>query len=99
MIKIIIATLILCYLFYNYTPTKIRFKYKTKLIYDDWTTERIYKLQVKFMGLIWITALDGSIDNEFKESEISEIKNKLETKKYYIKNFMLYIDTENEFII
>lgn len=90
------------YILWTYTPTKIRFKYKTKLIYDDWITERLYKLQVKFMNLIWITVFGGSIENEFKESELSEIKKKLETKRYYIKNFMLYNrlnDIDEEFTI
>lgn len=91
--------LYILYIWWTYAPTKIRFKYKTRLIYDDWTAERIYKLQLKFMGFIWITVFDGSIENEFKESELSDIKKKLETKKYYIKNFMLCIDTENKFVI
>lgn len=30
---------------------RARFKYKAMLINDDWTGERLYELQVKFMGL------------------------------------------------
>lgn len=80
---------------------RVRFKYKTMLINDDWTGERLYELQVNFMGLIWITVRNGSIENEFKKSELEDVKRKLELKEYCIKNFKLHVydDIENEFNI
>lgn len=50
---------------------------------------------------MWITVRDGSVENEFKGSELEDVKRKLELKEYYIKNFKLHVydDTENEFNI
>lgn len=74
----------------------MRFKYYTNVIDDDWTSERVYKLQVKILGLLWITVLRGYIDNWFRESDVEYAKELLESGEYKIKFWRLYRYTETE---
>lgn len=103
MIKLITITYLIiynivkfCYWVNDEPFIKMRFKYYTNVIDDDWTSERVYKLQVKTLGLLWITVFRGDVDNEFRESDIESVKYLLESGEYKVKFYRLYRYTESE---
>lgn len=76
----------------------MRFKYHTdqQIAEGSWDSERVYKLQIKTLGLLWVTVFRGDIDNWFRESEVEDIKELLESGEYKIKFWRLYRYTETE---